>query len=71
MDGSGDEVLAHAAFPAEHDGRVGIGDVLEHLADRAHGGTAVEQRRVLGEIPFTMDFLGDDSCHCLAVLVVE
>src|SRR5207237_124293 len=42
MDGAGDEVLAYAAFPAEQDRRIRVGDVLDDLADCPHRRAAVE-----------------------------
>jgi len=49
MDGPGDEVLAHAAFPANQDRRIRVGDVFDDRADCPHRRAALEKRDMMGE----------------------
>src|SRR5262249_25886773 len=50
MDGACDEVLADAAFPANEDGRVRVGDALDYGADGPHPGMAIEKWGATDEV---------------------
>src|SRR3989441_941110 len=47
MDGPGNEVLAHAALPADQDHRIRVRDVLDDGQDGPHLRASVQQRRVI------------------------
>ena len=69
MDGAGDEVLAHPALAAEHHGRIGSSDVLDHRPDRPHRDATIEQRSVLGGIHVAVGPVCDRFRHRSAALV--
>ena len=50
MDGPGDEILTHAAFPKYQDRRISVGDVLDDRPDCPHLRASVEKRDVVGEV---------------------
>src|SRR5262245_7183781 len=43
MDGPGDQVLPHAAFPTDQDRRIRMSNALDELPDRLHGRAEAEQ----------------------------
>ena len=50
MQGAGDEVLPDAAFAADQDRRIRVGDAFDDGADRPHLRASVEQGDVVGEV---------------------
>src|SRR5262249_22145533 len=50
VDSTCDEVLAHAAFAANENGRVSVGDALDYRADGPHPGMAIEKWGATDEV---------------------
>src|SRR2546428_12969367 len=53
MDRSGDEILTHAAFPANEDRRISVSDFLDDPADCPHPGAFAEQGGSVGAMTFS------------------
>src|SRR2546426_574798 len=53
MDSSGDEILTHAAFPANEDRRISVSDFLDDPPDCPHPGAFAEQGGSVGAMTFS------------------